>query len=91
MMPPLPPPTDKWRDADTRELLPRWNDSALLAYGRAVAEAKDAEIAALRAALVALYRICRDCDLESEAERPTEDEYNAAMDAAEAALAKERL
>jgi hypothetical protein len=39
MMPPLPPPTDKWRDADTRELLPRWNDSALLAYGRAVAEA----------------------------------------------------
>ncbi len=38
-------------------------------------------------ALVALHRICRDCDLEHEAERPTEEQYAAAMDAAEAALA----
>ena len=38
-------------------------------------------------ALVALHRICRDCDLEHDAERPTEEQYTAAMDAAEAALA----
>ena len=38
-------------------------------------------------ALVALHRICRDCDLEHEAERPTEEQYTAAMDAAEEALA----
>lgn len=38
-------------------------------------------------ALVALHRICRDCDLEHEAERPTEEQYAAAMDAAEVALA----
>jgi hypothetical protein len=42
----------------------------------------------LLAALQALHRMCRDCDLETQAQRPTEQQYNDAMDAAEAAIAK---
>ena len=43
---------------------------------------------AMLAALRALHRICRDCDLERDTERPTEEQYCSAMDAAEAALFK---
>ena len=42
----------------------------------------------LLAALTALHRICLDCDLEDQNTRPTEEEYVAAMDAAEAAIAR---
>jgi hypothetical protein len=46
-----------------------------------------AAVPAMLDALVKLHRICRDCDLEHEAERPTEEQYTEAMDAAESALA----
>ena len=45
----------------------------------------------LRAALGDLYRLCRDCDLEQEDKRPTEQQYTAAMDAASAALGPNAL
>lgn len=64
---------------------------ALVKEARAGSTAqRDADGEALRAALVELLRICLACDLErptGDIEPPTEDEYNAAMDAAEAALA----
>ena len=53
------------------------------ADARLIAAAPD-----LLAALAVLHRMCRDCDLEVDAERPTEEQYCAAMDAAEAAMAK---
>jgi hypothetical protein len=37
-------------------------------------------------ALQLLYRICLDCDLEDQQRRPTEEDYQAAMDAAEQAI-----
>ena len=42
----------------------------------------------LLAALIALHRICCDCDLENEGDRPTEDQYVAAMDATDVAIAE---
>jgi len=42
----------------------------------------------LLTALKALHRVCAGSDLEVEGERPTEDEYQAAMTAAETAIAK---
>lgn len=41
---------------------------------------------ALRAALAELHRVCLGMDLENQAERPTEAEYQTAMTAAAAAL-----
>lgn len=42
----------------------------------------------LLSALQALHVVCLNCDLETEAERPTEEQYTAAMNAAEAVIAK---
>src|SRR2546426_11049000 len=39
-------------------------------------------------ALEKLHDVCTNMDLAHEASRPTEEEYSAAMDAAEAAIAK---
>lgn len=45
-----------------------------------------AEAAQTRAALHELHRVCHGMDLEDQDARPTEDEYQAAMAAAAAAL-----
>jgi hypothetical protein len=42
----------------------------------------------LLVALQALHVICRDCDAENDNEPPSEEQYCAAMDAAEAVIAK---
>jgi hypothetical protein len=56
--------------------------AAVLASPLALQAKLDAALAALRA----LHRVCANCDLEHPAQRPTEGEYQAAMDAAEKVL-----
>jgi hypothetical protein len=50
-------------------------------------DAERRKVEALREALRMLHAVVSTCDLEAENGGPTEEQYTAAMDAAEAALA----